>query len=131
MGYLISTVPTEPVRGDQFTVKIDHRINDKQNLSIYYYFNDDRTVQPFANFELTGADVPGFGSIVAERFQQWNITHTFTINNSTVNEFRFNYNREGQETFQHPANTELVQNSCPPGSHVAYRRAWAPSLFLW
>ncbi|MGO9346935.1 MAG: carboxypeptidase regulatory-like domain-containing protein [Terriglobales bacterium] len=112
-GFLISTVPTEPVRGDQFTVKIDHRINDKQNLSIYYYFNDDRTVQPFANFELTGADVPGFGSIVAERFQQWNITHTFTINNSTVNEFRFNYNREGQETFQHPENTELVQQSCP------------------
>jgi outer membrane receptor protein involved in Fe transport len=113
-GSLISTVPTEPIRGDQFTVKVDHRINDKQNLSIYYYFNDDRTVQPFANFELTGADVPGFGSILAERFQQWNITHTFTISNSTVNEFRFNYNREGQETFQHPANTELVQNSCPP-----------------
>ena len=31
-----------------------------------------------------------------------------------MNEFRFNYNREGQQTFQHPANTELVQNSCPP-----------------
>jgi len=113
-GNLITTVPTEPVRGDQFTVKFDHRINDKQNLSVYYYFNDDRTVQPFANFELTGADVPGFGSIVAERFQQWNITHDWTINTNTVNEFRFNYNREGQQTFQHPANTELVQNSCPP-----------------
>lgn len=113
-GSLISTVPTEAIRGDQFTVKIDHRINDKQNLSIYYYFNDDRTHSPFANFELAGANLPGFGDIVAERFQQWNITHTFTINNSTVNEFRFNYNREGQQTFQHPANTELVQNSCPP-----------------
>ncbi len=113
-GNLITTVPTQSVRGDQVTVKVDHRLNDKQNLSIYYYFNDDDTFQPFANFELTGADVPGFGSIVKSRFQQWNITHTWTINNSTVNEFRFNYNREGQETFQHPANTELVQNSCPP-----------------
>ena len=112
-GFLISTVPTEAIRGDQVTVKIDHRLNDKQNLSIYYYFNDDRTHNPFANFELAGADLPGFGDIVAERFQQWNITHTWTINNSTVNEFRFNYNREGQQTFQHPANTELVQNSCP------------------
>ena len=112
-GNLISTVPTEAVRGDQFTVRIDHRLNDKQNLSVYYYFNDDRTVNPFANFELAGANLPGFGSIVAERFQQWNITHTWTISSSTVNEFRFNYNREGQETFQHPANTELVQNSCP------------------
>ncbi len=113
-GNLITTVPTMAVRGDQVTVKFDHRLTDKQNLSVYYYFNDDTTHQPFADFELTGADVPGFGSIVAQRFQQWNITHTFTINNSTVNEFRFNYNREGQETFQHPANTELVQNSCPP-----------------
>jgi len=113
-GSLVSTVPTEAIRGDQITARIDHRLNDKQNLSIYYYFNDDRTHNPFANFELAGASLPGFGDIVAERFQQWNITHTWTISNSTVNEFRFNYNREGQETFQHPANTELVQNSCPP-----------------
>ncbi|MFZ1133179.1 MAG: carboxypeptidase regulatory-like domain-containing protein [Terriglobales bacterium] len=112
-GNLVSTVPARAIRGDQFTVKIDHRISDKQNLSVYYYFNDDRTLNPFADFELTGADVPGFGSIVAERFQQWNITHTWTINNSMVNEFRFNYNREGQGTFQHPANTSLVSNACP------------------
>ncbi len=113
-GSLISTVPTEAIRGDQVTARIDHRLNDKQNLSIYYYFNDDRTLNPFANFEQAGANLPGFGDIVAERFQQWNITHTWTLSNSTVNEFHFNYNREGQETFQHPANTELVQNSCPP-----------------
>jgi len=128
-GNLISTVPTEPIRGDQFTVRLDHRINDKQNLSIYYYFNDDRTVQPFANFELTGANVPGFGSIVAERFQQWNITHNWTINNNTVNEFRFNYNREGQETFQHPTNTELVQNSCPPAPSWLTGVTGAPPCF--
>jgi hypothetical protein len=113
-GNTIQTVPTEPIRGDQMTVKVDHKINDKQNLSIYYYFNDDRTVQPFSFFELAGSNVPGFGSILAERFQQWNISHTWTINNNTVNEFRFNYNREGQRTFQHPENTELVQNACPP-----------------
>ncbi len=113
-GNTIETVPTEPIRGDQFTVRFDHTINSKQSLSVYYYFNDDRTAQPFSFFEQAGADVPGFGSIVAERFQQWNISHTWTVSNTTVNEFRFNYNREGQLTFQHPANTELVQNSCPP-----------------
>jgi hypothetical protein len=113
-GSLITTVPTRSIRGDQFTVKFDHRLTDKQNLSIYYYFDDDTTNNPFADFELTGADVPGFGSNVEERIQQWNITHTWTINNATVNEFRFNYNREGQQTFQHPQNTELVQESCPP-----------------
>jgi outer membrane receptor protein involved in Fe transport len=113
-GSLITTTPVSSVRGDQFTIKVDRRLSDKQNLSFYYYFNDDNTLSPFDNFELTGANVPGFGSRVAERFQQWNITHTWTLSNNVVNEFRFNYNREGQKTFQRPQNTELVQNSCPP-----------------
>jgi len=129
-GSTIQTVPTEPLRGDQFTLRFDHRINDKQNLSVYYYFNDDRKLQPFAFFELAGADVPGFGSIVGERFQQWNITHTWTLNNNTVNEFRFNYNREGQRTFQHPQTTSLIQNSCPPAPSWLSSVTGPPPCFL-
>ena len=110
---LITTSPVEPERGDQVTARVDHRINDKQNLSVYYYVDDHHVVQPFAFFQLAGANVPGFGSIINERFQQWNISHTWTISNNVVNEFRFNYNREAQRTFQHPQNTSLVQNSCP------------------
>ncbi|MHB8216858.1 MAG: TonB-dependent receptor [Candidatus Sulfotelmatobacter sp.] len=113
-GNTLVTVPVQPDRGDQFTVKVDHRINDKQNLSIYYYFDDHSLVSPFAQFQAAGANVPGFASSTKERFQQWNITHNWTINNSTVNEFRFNYNREAQRTFQHPQRTSLVQDSCPP-----------------
>ncbi len=113
-GTLVTTTPVRSERGDQFTVKVDHRLNNKQNVSIYYYFDDDTNTNPFDNFELTGANVPGFGGVVAQRIQQWNITHTWTLTNSTVNEFRFNYNREGQGTFQKPQNTELIQKSCPP-----------------
>jgi len=113
-GDQLITTPVQPIRGDQVTLRLDHRINDKQNLSFYYYFDDDHQISPFAVFEAAGANVPGFGSIVNERFQQYNITHTWTINNTTVNEFRFNYNREAQRTFQHPTFTTTVQNSCPP-----------------
>ena len=109
----VQTSPVQPERGDQFTIKIDHRINDKQNFSGYYYFDDHSVVLPFAQFQAAGANVPGFASQIKERFQQWNLTHTWTINNSTVNEFRFNYNREAQRTFQHPQRTSLIQNSCP------------------
>jgi Carboxypeptidase regulatory-like domain len=112
-GNVLQTVPAQPERGDQFTVKFDHRINNSQNLSIYYYFDDHHLVSPFAQFQAAGANVPGFGSATSERFQQWNITHTWTITNSTVNEFRFNYNREAQRTFQHPVRTSVVQDSCP------------------
>src|SRR6202162_2285470 len=34
-GNTIESVPTEAIRGDQLTVKVDHRLTDKQNLSIY------------------------------------------------------------------------------------------------
>jgi hypothetical protein len=111
---VIVTTPVQPNRGDQFTIKLDHRLNDHQNLSFYYYFDDHHVVSPFAQFQAAGANVPGFGSITNERFQQYNISHTWTISNSTVNEFRFNYNREAQRTFQHPTFTTTVQNSCPP-----------------
>jgi Carboxypeptidase regulatory-like domain len=112
-GDTLETVPVQPERGDQFTLKIDHRISNTQNLSFYYYFDDHDLVSPFAQFQAAGANIPGFGSATSERFQQWNITHNWTINNSTVNEFRFNYNREAQRTFQHPVRTSLVQDSCP------------------
>jgi hypothetical protein len=107
------TTPVQPQRADQFTVRFDHRINSKQNLSIYYYYDDDHLVSPFAQFQAAGANVPGFGSIDNDRYQQWNISHTWTISNTTVNEFRFNYNREGQRTFKRPVFTTTVQNSCP------------------
>jgi hypothetical protein len=112
-GNTVQTVPVQPERGDQFTVKFDHRINEKQNLSVYYYFDDHHLVSPFAQFQAAGANVPGFASATSERFQQWNISHTWTISNNTINEFRFNYNREAQRTFQHPQRTSLVQDSCP------------------
>jgi hypothetical protein len=113
-GNTLVTVPVQPDRGDQLTVKFDQRISNSQNLSVYYYFDDHSLVSPFAQFQAAGANVPGFASATKERYQQWNISHTWTINNSTVNEFRFNYNREAQRTFQHPQRTSLVQDSCPP-----------------
>jgi hypothetical protein len=116
------TTPVQPERGDQLTLRLDHRLNNQQNLSFYYYFDDHHLVSPFAVFEAAGANVPGFGSIINERFQQWNITHTWTISNTSVNEFRFNYNREAQRTFQHPVFTTTVQNSCPPAP------AWLTSV---
>jgi len=106
-------VPTQSTDADQFTVRFDHKINDRQNLSIYYYFNDERDLNPFYNFQASGANVPGFGALVKQRFQQWNPSHTWTISNSLVNEFRVTYLREGELTFQHPQNTGAVTSFCP------------------
>ncbi|MFZ1142525.1 MAG: carboxypeptidase regulatory-like domain-containing protein, partial [Candidatus Sulfotelmatobacter sp.] len=105
-------VPVSSDRQDQFTFRIDHHINDHQNFSFYYYYTDDNQLQPFYNFQASGANIPGFGAKVGSRYQQFNPSHTWTISNSLVNEARFTYMREGQLTFQHPQNTGAVQASC-------------------
>ncbi len=111
-GVNYQAVPTSADNQDQFTVRIDHHINDRQNFSFYYYYTDDKNFQPFYNFQASGANIPGWGAKVGSRYQQFNPSHTWTISNALVNEFRFTYMREGQLTFQHPQVTGSVQSSC-------------------
>jgi hypothetical protein len=114
-GVTFQGVPTQADTADQFTLRFDHHITDHQNFSFYYYYNDDKLLQPFYNFQYSGANIPGFGANVGSRYQQFNPSHTWTISNSLVNEFRFTYMREGQLTFQHPQKTGAVQDSCSSG----------------
>jgi hypothetical protein len=109
---LFQAVLTSRNREDQATVRFDHRINDKQNFSAYYYFNDEDLFNPFNNFQAAGANVPGFGGSIKQRFQQYNLSHAWTLSNSLVNEFRFTYMREAQRTYGHSEHTDLVTNSC-------------------
>jgi len=99
-------------RTDQFTVKFDHRINDKQNFSAYYYFNDSTLYDPYSRFQAGGATTLGFGANTQERYQQYNLTHNWTLSNNLVNEAHFTYFREAQGNFLHPQRTGLVQDSC-------------------
>ncbi len=105
---------------DQFTARIDHRLTDKQNFSFYYYYTDDKLLQPYYNFQYSGANIPGYGANVGSRYQQFNPSHTWTITNSLVNEFRFTYMREGQMTFQHPQNTGAISSFCSSSSAFCF-----------
>jgi Carboxypeptidase regulatory-like domain/TonB-dependent Receptor Plug Domain len=104
LGCQISTVPVRDDRGDQFTLRFDHHITANQIFTAYYYFDDDDRVDPFSTFQAAGANLPNFGAIFKTRIQQWNLSHTWTIGSSAVNEFRFNYFREGQKNLNHPVN---------------------------
>ncbi len=111
----IALGPDRHERGDQFTVRFDHKINTAQQFTAYYYFNDDNRTDPFSTFQLEqpGALLPGFPVAFATRTQQWNLGHTWTFGSGAVNEFRFNYFREGQEKLNHPLNSlASVQASC-------------------
>ena len=111
----ISTGPNRNERGDQFTIRLDHKITSSQQFSAYYYFNDDDRTDPFSTFQLEqpGGLLPGFPVVFATRVQQWNLSHTWTIGSTEVNEFRFSYFREGQKKLDHPVNSlNSVQDSC-------------------
>jgi hypothetical protein len=105
-------VPVGTNNANQFTARIDHRINDHQSFTAYYYFNDGHEVDPYDTFEASGATVPGFGNLNNLRNQQWNFTHTWTINNALVNEAHFTYMREGELGFIKPQTTGAVTSTC-------------------
>jgi outer membrane receptor protein involved in Fe transport len=110
-----SAVPASNQDNNQFTVRFDQRITANQQFSAYYYFENDASTQPISSFQGAGGNIPGFGALFGTRVQQWNLSHTWTINSSSVNEFRFNYFREGQQTNNHPVHTlASVQDSCGP-----------------
>jgi hypothetical protein len=109
---LFQGVPLGHDRSNQFTIKADHAFTNNQHLSAYYYFTQHYLAKPFARFQSGGANLPGFGDLTDERVQQLNISHTWTIGATAVNEARFTLFREGQGTFLHPQHTNLVQDSC-------------------
>jgi Carboxypeptidase regulatory-like domain len=109
---LFQKAPNETDRGDQFTIKIDHDLSSKQKLSGYFYFDDDNTLDPFAKFQAAGGNLGNFPGDFATRTQQVNVSHTWTLGSTAVNEARFSYFREGQGKFNQPTVTSLVQNSC-------------------
>jgi hypothetical protein len=113
-------VPVGTDNEDQFTVRFDHKINERQNFTAYYYFNDARQLQPYDTFGGAGATVPGFGNFNNLRSQQWNFSHTWTLTNALVNEAHFTYMREGQLGFLQPQRTNLVTDSCTAATKFCF-----------
>ena len=114
------TVPNSRDRGDQATIRVDHNFTNNQKLSVYYYFDDDTALDPFAKFQSFGAPLGNFPSVYATRTQQINASHTSTIGSKAVNEVRFSYFREGQLKFNTPTKTNAITASCGSGAASAF-----------
>ncbi|HTC66459.1 MAG TPA: carboxypeptidase regulatory-like domain-containing protein [Candidatus Acidoferrum sp.] len=99
-------------RGDQFQIRFDQILNPKQKLSVYYYYDNDNSLDPFANFQLAGGSLGNFGGRIISHVQQINASHTWTIGSTSVNEFRFTLFREAEPQFYTPTVTNAVTASC-------------------
>jgi hypothetical protein len=104
-------------RGDQFQIHFDQILNKDQKLSVYYYYNNDNTLDPFAIFQLAGSSLGNFPGRIISHVQQINASHTWTIGSAAVNEFRFTLFREAEPQFYTPTVTNNVTASC--GSAVS------------
>ena len=99
-------------RGDQFQFRFDQILNKNQKLSVYYYYNNDNTLDPFAIFQLAGGSLGNFGGRIVSHVQQINASHTWTLGSTAVNEFRFTLFREAEPQFYTPTRTNAVTASC-------------------
>lgn len=104
--------PKAMIRKDQGTLRLDHNLTGQQQLSFYYYGNDTSDDEPFSYFLGQGSTLPGFGTTTNTRYQQFNLSHSWTVTAKTINEMRFVYYREGEGSLLAPGRTNLVQDSC-------------------
>lgn len=120
----VETLPNLIENDDQFTVRFDQNFSTTQHFTAYYYFDDVNQNQPFSNFQAAGANIPGFGGIFKTRVQQVNLTQTSTVSSTSVNEFRFNWFREGQGDLNHPQNIlSSLHDAC--GSYISTANCFA------
>src|SRR5260370_1572928 len=118
-------------RGDQFQIRFDQLLNKDQKLSVYYYYNNDNTLDPFAIFQLAGGSLGNFGGTIISHVQQINASHTWTLGSTAVNEFRFTLFREAEPQFYTPTRTNAVTasfGSDPEASPFCFTRTSDTSL---
>ncbi|MFN3326369.1 MAG: carboxypeptidase regulatory-like domain-containing protein [Bryobacteraceae bacterium] len=106
------SVPVARTRADQFTFRADHSLDQFGQLSFYYYGTARSFADPFTRLQDSGANVPGFGSLNDELVQQWNLSHTWAVSPTAVNEARFAFYRQGMARFVSPQRSHLVRDSC-------------------
>jgi len=107
-------------RGDQFQLRFDQILNKDQKFSLYYYYNNDNTLDPFAIFQLAGGSLGNFPGRIISHVQQINASHTWTVGSTAVNEFRFTLFREAEPQFYTPTVTNAVTASCGSGTVSAF-----------
>jgi hypothetical protein len=100
-------------REDQFTVNLDHKLSDKNQLSGRFFYARSPTEVPFNSFAAT---VPGFGGEQTERNDMFVLSDTHVFSQSLINVARFGFMRfDGAESSLDPINGSDIGMQTPPG----------------
>src|SRR5918993_3706479 len=88
------SAPSQPQDIDQYSVRVDHRLSERDSFFVRYGFNEDELLEPFDSLVGTvGTNLPGYGRVDNQRTQSLSLNLTHVFSPRAVNEFRFGYNR--------------------------------------
>ncbi len=77
----------------QFSLRVDHRLTERDQLFVRFSSFDADEVQPFGTSVLQETLVPGFGRTLDTTARNLGISHTHTIGVNMLNELRFGFMR--------------------------------------
>ena len=98
---------------DQFSVNIDHTLNQKNTLSGRFFYSHAPTEQPFSP---NGANVPGWGTDELNRNTMFVLADTHIFNPNLINIARFGYMRfDGLSTVLNPLTAQAIGEGTPTG----------------
>jgi hypothetical protein len=100
-------------REDQFSVGLDHKFSDQNQLSGKYFYSRAPTNEPFSPF---GANVPGWGTNETDHNDMFVLSDTQVFKPNLINVARFAYMRfDGSAIIAQPINASDVGMATPSG----------------
>jgi hypothetical protein len=97
----------DPVRTDEMTLKVDHRLSLNQSLAVSYFFQKGTDTQPLT---LTG-NIPWVDRDFNWRQHNINVAHTWTLSSTMINQFRGSYMRQFGARVNNPTTSLADLNS--------------------
>jgi hypothetical protein len=94
-------------RDDRFDVRIDHALSYSSDLVARYSFSDRNLYEPFSG--PTFARVPGFGTLIPRRAQNFMIGENHVFSPDLVSELRFGFNRIAAGTYHENRGSSINQ----------------------
>ena len=87
----LTSVEPQDKAAHQFSVRVDHRLSDSDQLFVRFSSFDADEIQPFGTSVQQETLVPGFGRTLNTTTRNVGVSHTRTVGTSMLNEFRVGY----------------------------------------
>ena len=87
----LTSVELQDKSAHQFSVRVDHRLSETDQMFVRFSSFDADEIQPFGTSVQQESLVPGFGRTLGTTTRNLGVSHTRTFGTSMLNELRFGY----------------------------------------